>query len=247
MWEFCLYFNEEQLDYILKLKKHLKRIFKSHRGAVVLFEDACKLLIATEENEKVFIKVYRYIYYYITNVIYTYYKSKILNKLNSNLFNNEIFELMVKQSLFCFDEEYDKNIIRSALTLNETLNLDGFFNFKLAFLREKWEHLVELIKNNSNVLSTYSINLDLTRYLLSELDNNIDKVCLFSEGKKYFLKTVTNEKLTYKKINYSKKQNFKELLKSLIILSPKRIILCSEIKQEDFEIFHDLFVDRLTN
>lgn len=245
MWEFCLYFNEKQLDYVLKLRKHLKRVFKSHKGAVVLFEDAGKLLIATQKNDKAFIKIYKYIYNYIVNIIYNYYKSDIIERLNFRMFNNEIFELMVKQTLFCFDEEYDKNIIRTELMLNENLNLDGFFNFKLVLLKEKWLRLVELIKNNSNVLNSYAINLDLTRYLLSELDNNIDKVCLFSEGKKYILKTITNEKLTYKKINYSKKQNFKELLKSLIILSPKNIILCSEIKSEDFKIFQDLFFDKL--
>ena len=245
MWEFCLYFNDGQLNDVQKLKKHLKRIFKNNRGAVVMFEDAGKLLVATEESEKVFVRVYKYIYNYIVNIIYNHYKTKILNKLERKIFNNEIFEIMVKQTLFCFDEEYDKNIIRSALILNDTLNLDGFFNFKLSYLKEKWEHLVELIKNNSNVLNSYAINLDLTRYLLSELDNNIDKVCLFSEGKKYVLKTITNEKLTYKKINYSKKQSFKDLLKNLIVLSPKRIILCSDIKKEDFEIFHDLFIDKL--
>lgn len=245
MWEFCLYFNPNQLKYILPLKKHLKRVFKTSRGVVVLFEEAGKLLIATQQNEKMFIKVYKYIYNYIVNIIYDYYKAEIINSLNSNLFNNEIFELMVKQTLYCFDEDYDKNQIRQALLLNETLNLDGFFNFKLFFLKEKWLHLVELIKNNSNLLKIYAINLDLTRYLLSELDNNIDKVCLFSEGKKYFLKTINNEKLTFKKINFSKKQNFKDLLKNLIILSPKNIILCSEIKKEDFNIFKDIFIDKL--
>ncbi|MGN1208650.1 MAG: hypothetical protein ACI4TI_04205 [Christensenellales bacterium] len=245
MWEFCLYFNENQLEYILKLRKHLKRVFKSHKGCVVLFEKAGKLLVATNQNEKTFIKIYKYIYNNIVNIIYNHYKSEIINCLSANLFNNEIFELMVKQTLLCFDEEYDKNLIRQALVLNETLNLDGFFNFRLVFLKQKWEHLVELIKNNANMLNSYSINLDLTRYLLSELENNIEKVCLFSEGKKYILKTINNEKITFKKTNFSKKQNFKELLKSLIVLSPKNIILCSEIKKEDFEIFHDLFIDKL--
>ena len=245
MWEFCLYFNEKQLDYILKLRKHLKRVFKSNRGVVVLFEDAGKLLVAISQSEKDFIKVYRYIYNYIVNIIYNHYKSEIINSLSGNLFNNEIFELMVKQTLFCFDEEYDKNIIKQALMLNETLDLDGFFNFRLTFLKQKWGHLVELIKNNAQILNSYSINLDLTRYLLSELENNIEKVCVYSEGKKYFLKTVNNEKITFKKINFSKKQDFKQLLKNLIVLSPKNIILCSEIKKEDFEIFHDLFIDKL--
>ena len=245
MWEFCLYFNQNQLKYILPLRKHLKRVFKTSKGVVVLFEKNGKLLIATEQNEKMFIKVYKYIYNYIVNIIYNYYKTEILNSLSANLFNNEIFELMVKQTLFCFDEEYDKNLIRQALMLNETLSLDGFFNFKLISLKEKWLHLVELIKNNASLLKVYAINLDLTRYLLSELESNVDKVCLFSEGKKYLLKTINNEKITYKKINYSKKQNFKNLLKSLIILSPKSIILCSEIKKEDFNIFKDIFIDKL--
>ncbi len=245
MWEFCLYFEEEQLEYILKLRKHLKHFFKKYRGAVVLYEEGHKILLAIDDDEKVFIRLYKYIYNYIVNIIYTYYKKQILNNLTSNLFNNEIFELVIKETLFCFDEEYDKNIIRQALTLDETLSLEGFFNFKLKYLKEKWEHLVELIKTNAGILNSYIINLDLTRYLIAELDNNIDKVCLFSEGKKYFLKTVNNENLTFKKINYSKKQNFNDLIKNLITLSPQKIILCGEVEKEKFKIFKDLFIDKL--
>lgn len=245
MWEFCLYFEEGQLGHILKLRKHLKRFFKKHRGAVVLYKDAGKILFAIDDDEKSFIKLYKYIYNDIVNIIYNFYKREIFKKLSSCIFNNEFFEIVIKETLFCFDEEYDKNFIKSNLTLNETLNLAGFFNFKLKYLKEKWEHLVNLIKNNSAVLNSYVVNLDLTRYLISELETKIDKVCLYTEGKKYFLKTINNEKLTFKKINYSKKQNFKQLLQNLITLSPKNIILCSELEKQDFAIFKDLFIDKL--
>lgn len=243
VWEFCLYFEKDQYDYILVLYKHLKRVLKKHR-AVVLLEDN-KLMLACNISEKVFVSMYRYIYNYITNIIYTYYKRKFLEKLNGNLFNNEIFEIIIKETLFHFDKEFDKNLIKKVLVLEEGLSLEGFFNFKLIPLKEKWTELTDLIKNNAEVLSSYVINLDLTRYLLKELDNNIDKVCLFSEGNKYFLKSVQGENITYKKINFSKKQTFKEILKSLVMLSPKNIILCTEIKKEEFNIFKDVFYDKL--
>ncbi|MBE5745965.1 MAG: hypothetical protein E7359_01575 [Clostridiales bacterium] len=245
MWEFCLYFENEQLEYIIKLKKHLKRFFKKNRGVVILNEENNELLIGIEGSEKFFIELYRYIFNYIINIIYTYYKRKFLNELHPCLFNNEIFELIIKETLFCFDEEFDKNIIRKNLILNESLSLEGFYNFKLKELKEKWMQLNSLIKNNYQLLHNYVINLDLTRYLINELDNNIDKVCLFTDGKKYFLKTTNNEVLKYKKINYSKKQNFKELLKSLIVLSPRSIILCGDIKNKHFQLFKDIFIDKL--
>lgn len=245
MWEFCLYFEKEQLEYIIKLQKHLKRVFKRHRGVVLLQEEDYRILFACSGDENFFVTIYRYIYNYILNIIYTYYKRKFLNELDSTLFNNEIFELVIKETLFHFDEEYDKNLIKQFLILGENLNIESFFNFKLLPLKEKWSQLVNLIKNNSNVLNSYIINLDLTRYLLNELDNNIDKVCLFFEGNKYFLKTANGENIIFKKNNLSKKQNFKEVLKNLVLLSPKNIILCSDIKKEEFNIFKDVFYDKL--
>lgn len=245
LWEFCLYYEKEQLEYILKLEKHLKRVFKKHRGVVLHLKDENKILFACCGDEKFFISIYRYIYNYISNIIYTYYKRKILSELDNSLFNNEIFELIIKETLFRFDEDYDKNIIRQVLTLEESLNIEGFFNFKLYSLKEKWKQLADLIKNNAGILNSYIINLDLTRYLLNELENNIDKVCLFSEGNKYFLKTVQGENISFKKINFSKKQTFKEILKSLVTLSPKNIILCSDIKKEELNIFKDIFIDKL--
>lgn len=244
MWEFCLYFEKEHLEYILSLRKHLKRFLRKYKGAVVLFEAKGKLLIAVDENEKIFIKIYRYIYDYIVNIIYSYYKRKTLADLESGIFNNEVFELVIKETLYCFDEEFDKNIIRKNLVLNNTLDIEGFYNFKLTKLKEKWLHLVKLIKDNMVVLNNYVINLDLTRYLLQELDNNIDKVCLFVEGNKFILKSIENQDITYKKINYSKKQNFNELLKSLIALSPKNIIVCGRMGDKE-NIFNDLFSDKL--
>lgn len=245
LWEFCLYYEKEQLNYILKLEKHLKRVFKKNRGVVLHIIEENKILFACSGDEKFFIRIYRYIYNYISNIIYTYYKRKFLDELDGSLFSNEIFELIIKETLFHFDEEYDKNIIKQILTLNESLNIEGFFNFKLFALKEKWQQLIDLIKNNSSVLNNYIINLDLTRYLLNELENNIDKVCLFAEGNKYFLKNARGENITFKKINFSKKQTFKEILKSLVILSPKNIIFCSEIKGEDLNIFKEVFLDKL--
>lgn len=245
MWEMCLYFEKEQLEYMQILKKHLKRFFKKNRGVAILFEHKCQLLIGLECNEKKFAEIYTYIYNYIVNIIYTYYKRKFLSLLNDENFNNEIFEIIIKETLFCFDEEFDKNIIRQKLVLDENLNIEGFYNFKLAELKDKWGKLINLIKNNYQVLNNYMVNLDLTRYLINELENRVEKVCLFQDGKKYILKTIDNENLKYKKINYSKKQSFKELLKNLIILSPKSIILCSDIKNKDFQIFKDIFIDKL--
>ena len=245
VWEFCLYYEKEQFGYILKLYKHLKRVFKKHRGVVLLFEEENKILFACSGDEKFFVRIYRYIYNYIINIIYTYYKRKFLDELDSNLFNNEIFEIIIKETLFHFDEDYDKSIIRQILQLNESLNILGFFNFKLLDLKTKWQQLINLIKNNAEVLNSYVINLDLTRYLLNELDNNIDKVCLFTECNKYFLKTTKGENIIFKKINFSKKQTFKEVLKSLVMLSPKNIILCSDINKEELNIFKDVFYDKI--
>lgn len=245
VWEFCLYYEKEQLNFILKLEKHLKRVFKKHRGVVLHIKEENKILFACSGDEKFFVTLYRYIYNYITNIIYTYYKRKFLEELEDNLFNNEIFGFVIKETLFCFDEEYDKNIIKNHLTLKESINLQGFYNFKLLELKNKWQQLIDLIKNNAQMLNSYILNLDLTRYLLNELDNNIDKVCLFSEGNKYFLKTVNGENITFKKINFSKKQSFKEILKNLVMLSPKNIILCSDIKNKEFNIFKDVFCDKL--
>lgn len=245
LWEFCLYYEKEQLDYILKLEKHLKRSFKKNKGVVLHIKEETKILIACSGREVFLIRIYNYIYNYISNIIYTYYKRKFLDELDSNLFNNEFFELIIKETLFHFDEEYDKLKILESLNFTNSLHIEGFFNFKLISLKEKWFELTNLIKNNSSILNNYMINLDLTKYLLSELDNNIEKVCLFADGNKYFLKTIDGENIKFKKINFSKKQNFKEILKSLITLSPKNIILCSEIKKEEFKLFKEIFSDKL--
>lgn len=246
MWEFCLFFEKEQLDYILKLKRKIKNLIKNYKGAVVLFEKERKMYIAIDaSNEQALVKAYKIIYNDIINIIYIYYKNKELNLINENMFNNKIFEVAVKEMLICFDEEYDKNIIKSFLYLDESLSLEGFYNFQLRDLKLKWQKLSNIILNNADLLSVYSINLDLIRYLLGGLENKFDKVCLHTDGNKYLIKSVNNDEIVLKRKNFSKKQNFIELVKNLIVLSPKKIILCGEMKGEDFKYLRDIFLEKL--
>lgn len=245
MWEFCLYFEKGQIKFINKIKNRLQKVFKRYRGVVILFENENKLLVATGEDESTSIFVYKYLYNYITNIIYTHYKTLELSKIDARLFNNKTFEFIIKQILFCFDEEFDKSIIKQNLILDENLSLQGFYNFKLNELKQKWERLVELIETNSSLLKNYVVNVDLVRFLLSELNPKIESVCLHHDGKKYFLRTIENEKLILDNKNFSQKQSFENMLKNLIFLSPKKIILCFDTKNKDFQIFKDVFAEKL--
>lgn len=246
MWEFCLYFEKEQLDGIIKLKNKLKKIIKNYKGAVVLDKDNFKLHIGIDStNEKALVVAYKIIYNDIINIIYNYYKNKELDRINENMFNNSIFYEITKKMLYCFDEEFDKNIIKANLYLDNSLSLEGFFNFQLRELKIKWQKLSSIILNNSDLLNSYTISLDLIRYLMNGLKNNCEKVCLHTDGNKYLLKNTNNDQIIYKRRNFSKKQNFSELCKNLIELSPKKIILCGELNENDFKLFRDIFLEKL--
>lgn len=246
MWEFCLYFENGQLDLIVKLRNKLKSIIKNHKGVVVLDRDNFRLHIALElSNEKALIEAYKIIYNDLINIIYSYYKNIELDAITENMFNNTLFYEIVKKMLYCFDEEYDKNIIKANLYLDNSLSLEGFYNFQLRELKLKWEKLANIILNNSDLLNSYRISLDLIRYLLNGLKTNCEKVCLHIDGNKYLLKNTNNEQLIYKRRNFSKKQSFTELCKNLIELSPKKIILCGEVKEDDFKLLRDIFLEKL--
>lgn len=246
MWEFCLYFEIGQLEEIVKLKNKLKKIIKNYKGAVVLDKDNFKLHIALElSSEKALIGAYKIIYNDIINIIYSYYKNKELERISEDMFNNSIFYEIIKKMLYCFDEEYDKNIIKANLYLDNSLSLEGFFNFQLRELKIKWQKLSNIILNNSELLNSYTISLDLIRYLMNGLKNNFEKVCLHTDGNKYLLKNTNNDQIVYKRRNFSKKQNFSDLCKNLIELSPKKIILCGELNETDFKLFRDIFLEKL--
>lgn len=246
MWEFCLYFEKGQLDEIVKLKNKLKSLIKNYKGAVVLDKENFKLHIALDSSsEKALILAYKIIYNDIINIIYSYYKNMELERISENMFNNSIFYEITKKMLYCFDEEYDKNIIKANLYLDNSLSLEGFFNFQLRELKLKWQKLSNIILNNSELLDSYTISLDLIRYLMNGLKNNYENVCLHTDGNKYLLKNTNNDQIVFKRRNFSKRQNFTELCKNLIELCPKKIILCCELNDNDFKMFRDIFLEKL--
>ncbi len=224
MWEFCLTVqnNSEIKNYIQNKLKEYSQEFDIV-VTVLNKQNIFDILIACNEYEK-----YRMILYLqdvISECICYYYKNDFLqNNLRLKIKDGVIKQAFLSALLF-FDKDTDKYIVNKYLNIDKKLNIDGFFNFKLATLRKKWAELIEITNDNEIYLYSDETFIELIKFLIDNLEIKNDVINIMPSQNSYDLFDSKFDKISLDKSD----MNEEKLVNDLIALSPKNInIYCTE-------------------
>jgi len=245
MWEYIVAFNDSlSANYF---KNSLYEKIKSSKGVITLLNDICfvKVLIAVPIIER--FKIHNLIREKIAETILVCYKKQyILSRLNFNLENNTNMQVFLK-ALVVFDSDIDKEIILERLKLDETIVVNSFINFKLPFLKRKWEELISLANDNSMYILSNDSFIELIKFLISNLEYRYCTINVFSKQDCYLICDKTgkyvNDFLIDKHIVYDDNN----LLTSLVALNPEKIIVhCNKfVKDKLIKSLYDYFPTRV--
>ena len=142
-----------------------------------------------------------------------------------------------------FDKECDREEIKSVLILNRQINLDGFYYFKLGFMRDKWGDILNIVKDNS--FSGDSENfLELLKFLVNNIDSRIPMINVYYKNNKFIILDNKNKQI-------KDKENIENveasLISQLIELSPQIInFYCSKfLSKSTFKVIYFVFNKKL--
>jgi hypothetical protein len=76
-------------------------------------------------------------------------------------------------TLVAFDRDAEKEIIWRTLRITDNFALDGFFNFRLAELKKRWNDVAALATNNSAYLNDDATLNELLKFLLGAVSPKI--------------------------------------------------------------------------
>lgn len=224
MWELTIEFYNK--NFALLFKQSIEKDVKLLNGIItsLIVNNSTKILVAIPNCYKKQLSVI--IKNRIAENILLYYKKQyIISKLNFNKTNTIKMDVFLK-ALVCFDSETDKEIIINRLNFfNKKIVMESFINFKISFLKRKWNELVDLANDNAMYLSSEDTFNELIKFLISNLENRISAVNIFNKDNCYFICDANGKAITDFLCDEDAKYDDEKLITNLIALNPEKIII----------------------
>ncbi len=244
MWEFCISINKIKNTLCNYVYDKLQDYTKKYEGIVTRYEKQNdeEILIACNEYEKN--RLILHLQDIISECIcYFYKKDFLISNLHINI-GDEMSKQAFISALLFFDRETDRYIVNKYLNISNKLNLDGFFNFKLKTLKDKWKELIEIANQNEIYLYSNETFMELIKFLVDNIEVKSDVINIMSFNDTYDVFDSKFDKIDSKEIT---EQNDLKLVSILIALCPKNInIYCSEIMPNNLKnIICKLFEKRV--
>ncbi|MCM1042973.1 MAG: hypothetical protein NC350_02045 [Corallococcus sp.] len=109
----------------------------------------------------------------VTEVLSIGYKNVYLRE-KLRVDSNDFLTNTLINTMCVFDNSFDKQFIRKILRLDsETVCLDGYYNFRLKKLKDKWHEIVSLVSGNEIILSDIELMKEFLSYLLEAIPSTV--------------------------------------------------------------------------
>lgn len=226
MWEFCITVSKKSSDIATFIYNRLKQFKNEYDGVLTVYnkDQSTDILVACNNYEKNrLILVLQDVI--SESICYFYKKQFLINNIKIHI-GDEISKRAFISALLFFDKETDRYIVNKYLNIDKKLNLDGFYNFKLQSLKDKWRELIEIANDNEIYLYSNDTFMELLKFLIDNIEIKNDVINIMSTNGSYDICDSKFDKIENDEIL----ENIDEqLVCNLIALCPKNInIYCSD-------------------
>ncbi len=227
MWEFCINLSDKNILVSKKIYLSIKEFCKEYNGFVTTYERCGNISILVSADNCDENRYKHFICNLISDVICEDFKLKFLEE-NLSLPNlDAISKNAFLQALLSFDREADKYIVQKLLNLENSIDVEAFYFFKLGVLKDKWKELVQIANDNKAYLSSNETLVELLKFLVNNLELKNETInMLQDDGKVMFYDTNFN---LLKENNILDKDIDSTIISNLIAFAPKYVnIYCGE-------------------
>lgn len=96
------------------------------------------------------------------------YKNVYVRKLLDVDYDN-FYQNVLVNTICIFDSEYDKQFVSRIVSDSATVCLDGYYNFKMAQVKRKWQDISKLVSDNDFILTDNELIIEFLQYLLESM------------------------------------------------------------------------------
>jgi len=234
--------NKDIIDFLLcNIKKNLD--FCNTIITTYCDNNFCYLLFACDEEyiDKCENILRGEIINYIESVYkVNFIKEKVKNPTKDTLAFNAYIKV-----LSVFDKSTDENALKDIILFNETFFIDSFLEFRLAPLKNHWSNLASLSSDHMALFNSGTF-IDVIRYLINTIDNEVYKVKVICENDKHYkVYNIKNKNDKVKKITEC--HDSLELISNVLNSCPNYIdvYLSTNKNNEAVSFLSDVYSTRL--
>ena len=122
-----------------------------------------------------------------------------------------------------FDNDYDKQIVSRLVEVDQTVCIDGYYNFRLAAVKKKWSDITRLVSDNFYVLSDNGLIVEFLQYLLESTPCKVKNLSVSFENGSFVLYG-SGGKVLEPTISLAKKATVEEeAMLNILCLKPQHV------------------------
>lgn len=178
MFEFSIVVDKKDAELCFLIWNKIEKIMENYKGVSISnTNDNITITLFIQKKNKTFsLALLRDV---IAECIVVYFKSKFLASHLSIPTSNESCKTALLKALSVFDKRADVELVKSQIPLSKRVHLSSLFEFKLSWIKKRWLEICEILQNNVDYLLFSNSFDELTKYLISTTDAELDAVFVY--------------------------------------------------------------------
>ena len=202
-----------------KIKKANGIVFCGFNNDRVFVSVACEDCFAVEIKSEI---------YELFAEIYAFGFKHFYLKKNLNIYKENLLTQTLINTMTIFDSENDKKLIKKYLFNQEIGAIDGFFNFRMKRLKEKWNEIIDLTNENSVVLHDKETSCEFLSFLIDAMQGSEKVISVFKKGNSFKIKNEKGAVIDLKLPFWKNQADEEVVLFNVILLAPKQVNIIGE-------------------
>lgn len=161
--------------------------------------------------------------------------------------DGDFYRNVLVNTVCIFDNDYDKQLVSKLVdNTDQTLCLDGYYNFRMSSIKRKWQEISKLVSDNDFILSDKELIVEFMQYLLESLVTKESALSLSFENDDFVLYGKDN-RVVGKLQSLAKVTNCEEeAALNVFCLKPNKVTIYYDVKpSNDFcSLMDKLFYTR---
>ena len=161
--------NSHLLDFV---KEQVTPCLKQIDGIYTELDERFRTCYAVACSDTYRFQVQRKLNEAVSQALSLGYKNIFVRNLLDIGYDNFYKNVLV--NVICvFDNDYDKQLVSKLVEVDQNICIDGYYNFRLGAVKQKWSDVIKLLSENVYVLSDNGLIIEFLQYLLESTTSKV--------------------------------------------------------------------------
>ena len=237
MYESTLNVEKKNNHLLTYVKSQLEPYLNEIDGISTELEDDSRNYYSLACSDTYRFQIRRCISSAVTQALSLGYKNVYFRDL-LNIKGASFYQNVLVNTICILDNEYDKQFISRVIEPDNTICLDGYYNFRMSVIKRKWLEISKLVSDNDFILTDNDLIVEFLQYLSESMTCKEERLSVSLDKDGFILfggenKTIAALQSLAQPLNVEE-----ETALNVICLKPKKVVFYYD--DEPSEDFCDL-------